>query len=266
MASGSASRPEGDAGAIPLDWWHRIEDALDRDLFVLHGQRIVDVVSGDTMRHELFLRMLYRRRLIPAGEFVMAAEQFGSIGEIDRWVVSRAIDVAATGRAVDLNLSLRSTDEVLVDLIRTQLDRTGANPANLVLEVSEPQLAAAAESQSEFAESRGQFIHAVSELGCRVALDGFIQGGRGSFLLRQFPLSYVKLGAPFIKNLVTDRGKRRAVSSAVLKAHRSGQRVIAQGVENLMTLELLEDLGIDEAQGYALGPPEPLESVLGATA
>jgi EAL domain-containing protein (putative c-di-GMP-specific phosphodiesterase class I) len=266
MADPREGGPQGAAEAIPLDWWRRIEDALDRDLFVLHAQRIVDVPTGETMRHELFLRMVYRRRLIPAGEFLVAAEKFGSIGEIDRWVVSRAIEVAATGRAVDLNLSLRSTDEVLVDLIRTQLDRTGADPANLVLEVSEAQLAAAAESQSDFSETRGQFIFAVSELGCQVALDGFIQGGRGSFLLRQFPIGFVKLGAPFIKDLPTNRGKRRAVSSAVLKAHRSGQRVIAQGVENLMTLELLEDLGIDEAQGYALGPPESLESLLGTTA
>ena len=76
----------------------------------------------------------------------------------------------------------------------------------------------------------------------------------------------MKLGAQFIDGLAEDRGKRRAVSSAVLKAHRAGQRVIAQGVETLAALELLEDLGIDEAQGYALGPPESLESLIAAGA
>jgi EAL domain-containing protein (putative c-di-GMP-specific phosphodiesterase class I) len=76
----------------------------------------------------------------------------------------------------------------------------------------------------------------------------------------------VKLGAPFIEGLAEDRGKHRRVSSAVLKAHRSGQRVIAQGVETLPALEQLEDLGIDEAQGHALGPPESLDSLTGATA
>ena len=77
MASGSAPRLGGDGGEITLDWWRRIEDALDRDLFVLHAQRIVDVPTGETMRHELFLRMVYRRRLIPAGEFLVAAEKIG---------------------------------------------------------------------------------------------------------------------------------------------------------------------------------------------
>ena len=235
----------------PLDWSRRIEEALERDLFVLHGQRIVDVISGETMRHELFLRIIDRRRLIPAGEFVMAAEEFGSIREIDRWVVARAIEVAESGMPVDLNLSVRSTDDAMIELIRDRLEETGADPADLVLELSEAQM-------TEGLDEAGAFVNAAADIGCGIALDGFVEGGPGSFLLRRLPVSYVKLGSRFIDGLAEDRGKRRAVSSAVLKAHRAGQRVIAQGVETLAALELLEDLGIDEAQGYALGPPESL--------
>jgi EAL domain-containing protein (putative c-di-GMP-specific phosphodiesterase class I) len=242
-----------------LDWSRRIEEALERDLFVLHGQRIVDVATGTTMRHELFLRMVDRKRLIPAGEFVMAAEEFGSIREIDRWVVGRAIEVAATGIPVDLNLSVRSTDEAMVALIRDRLEETEADPHDVVLELSETQLAEALESSEAF-------VNAVADLGCQIALDGFVEGGPKSLLLRRLPISYVKLGQPFIDGLEAERGKRRSVSSAVLKAHRAGQRVIAQGVETLATLQTLEGLGIDEAQGYALGPPESLESLIGASA
>jgi EAL domain-containing protein (putative c-di-GMP-specific phosphodiesterase class I) len=243
----------------PLDWSRRIEEALERDLFVLHGQRIVDVATGATMRHELFLRMVDRKRLIPAGEFVMAAEQFGSIREIDRWVVGKAIEVAATGMPVDLNLSVRSTDGAMVALISERLEETGADPRDVVLELSETQL-------TEALDSGGAFVNAAAELGCQIALDGFVEGGPESFLLRRLPISYVKLGQPFIDGLAEDRGKRRAVSGAVLKAHRSGQRVIAQGVESLATLQILEGLGIDEAQGHALGPPESLESLAGTSA
>jgi EAL domain-containing protein (putative c-di-GMP-specific phosphodiesterase class I) len=243
----------------PLDWSRRIEEALERDLFVLHGQRIVDVATGATVRHELFLRMVDRKRLIPAGEFVMVAEEFGSIREIDRWVAAKAIEVAATGMPVDLNLSVRSTDEAMVDLIRERLEETGADPRDVVLELSETQL-------TEALDAGGAFVNAVAELGCQIALDGFVEGGPESFLLRRLPISYVKLGRPFIEGLAADRDKRRAVSSVVLKAHRSGQRVIAQGVESVATLQILEGLGIDEAQGHALGPPESLESLLGASA
>jgi EAL domain-containing protein (putative c-di-GMP-specific phosphodiesterase class I) len=258
MLSGEDSGLGAGGELRPLDWSRRIEEALERDLFVLHGQRIVDVLSGETVRYELFLRMMDRSRLIPAGEFVVAAEDFGSIREIDRWVVARAFDVAAAGIPVDLNLSVRSTDEAMVELVRERLEETQAIPHDVVFELSEKQL-------TEGLDAGGAFVNAVADLGCQIALDGFVEGGPKSFLLRRLPISFVKLGAIFIDNLAVDRRKRRAVSGVVLKAHRSGQRVIAQGVESLLTLEHLEDLGIDEAQGHALGPPESLASLTGAT-
>jgi EAL domain-containing protein (putative c-di-GMP-specific phosphodiesterase class I) len=255
MAPEIESAPGGEA-ARPLDWPRRIREALDRDLFVLHGQRIVDVRTGATMRHELFLRMVDRTRLIPAGEFVMAAEEFGSIREIDRWVVGRGIEVAATGRPVHLNLSMRSTDEAMLDLIRERLEETGADAGDLVLELGERQLVAAPEEQRDF-------VRVVSNRGCRIALDGFVEGGRGAFLLKRFPINYVKLGPEFIDGLEGEWTRRKAVHNAAETAHRCGQRVIAQGVEKVATLQLLEDLGVDEVQGNALGPPEPLDSLLG---
>ena len=192
------------AGTRELEWSRRIGEALRRDLFVLHAQRIVDVSSGETVRHELFLRMVERKRLIPAGEFVLAAEELGSIREIDRWVTGRAIEVAAMGHAVDLNLSVRSADDELLELIEQKLDDTGADPANLVLELSEEQLVAGLEG------SEG-FVHAVHELGCGIALDGYIQGGRRFFLLRQVPIECVLVERDEDVNLIAviDRLLRR---------------------------------------------------------
>jgi EAL domain-containing protein (putative c-di-GMP-specific phosphodiesterase class I) len=257
MADVRATGPGREAGARRLEWSRRIGEALERDLFVLHAQRIVDVVSGATVRHELFLRMSERKRLIPAGDFVLAAEELGSIREIDRWVVGRAIEIAAAGHPVDLNLSVRSTDDELLDLIGRRIDETGANPSHLVLELSEEQLLAALETGEGF-------VRSVHQLGCRIALDGYIQGGRGAFLLKRLPIDFVKLGPRFINRVSTDGRRRRKVSNAALKAHRTGQRVIAQGVEDLVTLQMLQDLAIDEAQGYALGPPESIETLLRA--
>src|SRR5262245_32460296 len=193
MAAATGPGPGG--GAVPpLEWSSRIQEALERDLFVLHGQRIVDVFTGATMRHELFLRMVGRKRLIPAGEFVVAAEEFGTIREIDRWVVARAIEVAATGRPVHLNLSVRSADAALVDLIRERLEATGADPGDLVLELQEAQLVSAPEEEREF-------VRVAANLGCRIAIDGFIEGGKGAFLLKRFPIDYVKLGPEFMDGL-----------------------------------------------------------------
>jgi EAL domain-containing protein (putative c-di-GMP-specific phosphodiesterase class I) len=255
-ATGPGSEGSG-AGARRNDWSRRIGEALRKDLFVLHAQRIVDVAGGETLRHELFLRMVDEERLIPASEFVLAAEELGSIREIDHLVVGRAIEIAAGGHPVAVNLSVHSADDVLLELIRRRTGETGAAPGNIVLELGEEQLRTRLGS--------GEFVRGVHGLGCRIALDGFIQGGRGAVLLKQLPLDYVKLGGGFISGLGADGRRRRKARNATAKAHQSGQRVIAQGVEDLVTLQQLQDLGIDEAQGYALGRPEPVESLLGTS-
>jgi EAL domain-containing protein (putative c-di-GMP-specific phosphodiesterase class I) len=252
--TGPGSEGRG-AGVRPIEWSRRIEEALGRGLFALHAQRIVDVAAGATVRHELFLRMVDGDELIPAGEFMLAAEEAGSIREIDRWVIGRAIEFAAAGHPVDVNLSLRSTDDELLALIRRRLEETGADPAHLVLELSEEQLAAG------LVPGEG-FVRGVHETGGRIALDGFVRGGRRSALLKRLPIDFVKLGARFVKGLADDGRHRRKARNAAAKAHDTGQRVIAQGVEDLATLQLLDELGIDEAQGYALGRPEPVDSVL----
>jgi EAL domain-containing protein (putative c-di-GMP-specific phosphodiesterase class I) len=253
--TGPGSDGGGEAGARQRGWSRRIEEALRRDLFVLHAQRIVDVASGEEVRHELFLRMAENGGLIAAGEFVLAAEELGSIRGIDRWVVARAIGVAAAGHPVDLNLSVRSADDELLELIRRELDRTGADPKDVVLEVGEEQLLGVQEAGEGF-------VRGAHELGCRIALDGYVQGGRRSVLLKDLPIDFVKLGARFVNQLATDGRRRRKARNAAAKAHREGQRVIAQGIEDLVTLQLLPEIAIDEAQGYALGRPEPIESLL----
>ena len=246
-------------GARQGAWPRRIAEALRRDLFALYAQPIVDVESGDTLRHELFLRMADGEDLVPAGEFLLAAEQAGSIRQIDRWVMERAIQFAAAGHPVDLNLSVRSADEELLAMMSREVGKTGADPARLVVELSEEQLAGGLRTGRDF-------VLGAHELGCRIALDGYIRGGRGRALLKALPIDFVKLGPLFVDRLAEDGRRRRKARNAAGKAHDDGQRVIAQGVEDLITLQLLPDLGIDEAQGYALGAPEPVESALRPTA
>jgi EAL domain-containing protein (putative c-di-GMP-specific phosphodiesterase class I) len=261
MADVSATGPGSEgrsAGARRNVWSRRIGEALEKDLFVLHAQPIVDVASGDTQRHELFLRMVDEEReegLIPAGEFVLAAEELGSIRQIDHWVVGRAIGIAASGHPVAVNLSVRSADDELLELIRRNAEETGAASGDIVLELGEEQLRAGLESGEGF-------VRGVHELGCRIALDGFVKGGRGAVLLKELPIDYVKLGGRFVSGLSADGRRRRKARNATAKAHASGQRVVAQGVEDLVTLQQLQGLAIDEAQGYALGRPEPVESLL----
>jgi EAL domain-containing protein (putative c-di-GMP-specific phosphodiesterase class I) len=215
----------GGEAVRPLEWPGSVKEAPEgAGLLVLHRQRIVDVRTGATVRHELFPRIVAGSRLIPAGEFVPAAEESRSIREIDCWVVGRAIEVAATGSPVHLNLSLLSIDEEMLELIRERLELTGADAGDLVLELAERQLLAASEEQLDLVQAGG-------DLGCELALDGDVEGGPDAFLLRRLPIDYVKLGSDFMGNLESDPARRSAVSGAALTAHRSGQLVIAHGVE-----------------------------------
>jgi EAL domain-containing protein (putative c-di-GMP-specific phosphodiesterase class I) len=254
MADRTDVRPrQGEA----KDWAVRIREALERDRFAMHAQRIVEVSSGETLRHELFLRMVDKERVIPAGEFVVAAEEHGSIGEIDRWVAGKAIDIAAAGWPVHVNLSIRSTDEALLRVIREGLEATGADAGDLVFELGEGQLEGAGK------EGAG-FVQALSDLGCGIALDNYVAGKGKADLLKRYPLDYVKIGPELVGELGINAARREAVGAVVSTAHRFGRRVIAQGAETLVALQALEELQVDEAQGYVLGPPEPVETLLGA--
>jgi EAL domain-containing protein (putative c-di-GMP-specific phosphodiesterase class I) len=138
------------------------------------------------------------------------------------------VEIAAAGHAVALNLSVRSTDNELLDSMRSELESGGADPGRIVLELSEGQL--------------------VSRLG----------GGKGvgaSHRLRE-------AGPAVRERPHSGRAPAPEGAQAAAKAHDTGQRVVAQGVEDLVALQLLQELGVDEAQGYALGRPEPVESAL----
>jgi EAL domain-containing protein (putative c-di-GMP-specific phosphodiesterase class I) len=252
-------RQENEAQVSPPAWPRRIREALDRDRFVLHAQPIVDLSSGETIRHELFLRMMEDHELIPAASFVVAAEEHGSIREIDRWVVATAIEAASQGRGVHVNLSVRSTDAELLELIRERLEASGADPSEVVFELGEEQLLEAGDPSREF-------VRGVSELGCGLALDKFVRSGDDLTLLEALPIDYLKIGPPFVHDLRRDPAARSVVESVVVLSQRFGQHTIAQGVEDVATLQTLRELGIDQAQGFALGAPLPLESVTGAMA
>jgi PAS domain S-box-containing protein len=108
----SANRVERDLKK--LAWLERIQEALAKERLVLYSQPIIDLHTGETVQRELLIRMRDAHkpgctpRLISPGEFLPVAEEFGLITEIDRWVIDRATEIAATGDAVQLNVSGRS--------------------------------------------------------------------------------------------------------------------------------------------------------------
>ena len=235
-----------------LAWVGRVRDALAEDRFVLYAQPIVEVATGKTVQHELLLRMLGDDdEPIAPGAFLAAAEEYGLIEEVDRWVVREAIGLAARGHAVELNLSARSMSAPrLVDDFRSELERTGADPGLIVVELTETALL-------EDERAGELFIHRIRALGCRVALDDFGTGYGGFRYLKRLPVDYLKIDIEFVRDLSTNVASQHVVSAVVSLAKGFGQRTVAEGVEDEETRAMLLDLGVDYAQGYLIARPRP---------
>lgn len=239
-----------------ISWVGRLRAALAEDRFELHAQPIVDLTTGETVQHELLIRMRQEDgTLVAPGQFLPTAERFGLIGEIDRWVTTRGIGHAASGRPVELNLSAHSLgDPDLLNLIRAELRRTGADPALLAFEITETavvQDTAAAE----------WFIRRLRELGCRVALDDFGTGYGGFTYLKCLPITDLKIDIEFVRDLTESRASQEVVRAVVSLARGFGQQTVAEGVEDRSTMDLLRELGVDRAQGFAIARPAPVAEV-----
>jgi EAL domain-containing protein (putative c-di-GMP-specific phosphodiesterase class I) len=232
-------------------WLHRAREALSGDGFALHAQPIVELSSGRVLRHELFLRMRDRSRVIDAGRFLSVVEEHGPIREIDRWVVRSAVEAVAGGMPVNVNLSSESVNAEFAGFVASELRARAADPAGLVFELRKSQLA-------QDPDSADEFTGAVTKLGCELALDDLQAPAEGvDHLAKRF--RYLKIDGQLTANLVHDIADQRAVETIAQLARRYGQRTVAEQVETLATLQVLEEFGVDEAQGFALGAPMPLQ-------
>ncbi len=232
-------------------WDERLRRALQNDGFTLYQQPIVDLRSGKILRHELLLRLVEGERVTPAAKFIDAAARSGLIIEIDHWVAERSVEIAAEGRAVAANLSSHSISPGFVEYVRELLTETEANPANLTFELNEEDLV-----EDETAED---FLWSLRDLGFELAVDQVGTGPAELAKLRTLPVDYLKLEREFARDLSRDPACPNAIEAIVKQARRFGSRTVATGVEDLATLQTLEELGADEAQGLALGAPAPVE-------
>jgi EAL domain-containing protein (putative c-di-GMP-specific phosphodiesterase class I) len=235
-----------------LTWVGRMREALDDNRFVLYFQPIVPL-RGGRESGELLIRMLGRGgEVIAPGAFLGAAEKYGLITEIDQWVVKQAARLAAQGRHVGANLSAESIVTLdLLALIDQAIHEAGADPSNLVFEITETALMRDVNKGEAFA--RG-----IVDLGCAVALDDF-GTGFGTFThVKKLPINFLKIDIEFVRDLVTSSASQHVVKAIVNLAQGFGCQTVAEGVEDGEALALLQDFGVDFAQGFYLGRPAPL--------
>jgi EAL domain-containing protein (putative c-di-GMP-specific phosphodiesterase class I) len=242
-----------------LTWSQRIRDALEHDRFVLHMQPILELSSGSVSHGELLLRMEGDRgKLIPPGAFLPAAERFGLIHQIDRWVVRRAIRLLAesdraTMPRIGVNLSGESVvgDAQLLSVIEDELANMSADPSRLIFEVTETAAIANMPEATSFAQG-------LTGLGCSLALDDFGTGFGSFYYLKHLPVRYLKMDGEFIQNLPRSHVDEHMVKAIVGVAQGLGIKTVAESVADDETIRLLQEHGVDYAQGFHVGRPAPI--------
>jgi diguanylate cyclase (GGDEF)-like protein/PAS domain S-box-containing protein len=248
-----------------VNWPDRLRRALRRDEFILHCQPVLDLGSNRVSQYELLLRLPGdEEELILPAAFLYTAERFGLILDIDRWVITQAMQLVADRHqtAPDLRLEVNLSgpsvsDPGLPGFIERQLEATGTDPGRLVFEVTETAALANVDQARKFAAR-------LAEIGCGFAIDDFGAGFGSFYYLKYMLFDYVKIDGEFIRNLPSSSTDQLILDSIVQMSRGLGKKTIAEFVGNEETVEVLRDHGVDYAQGYHLGRPGPLAEALAA--
>lgn len=246
-----------------MQWVSRINRALEENRFILYRQPIVALQDGNTIHHhELLLRMIDQEgNLVPPGHFIPSAERFNLMPTLDRWVISNALEYCSKMCHIEredepyscaINLSGTSlNDDKMLDFIRTQLAQHNIPNQRICFEITET---AAITNLAHAVE----FIRELRLLGCQFALDDFGSGLSSFAYLKNLPVDYLKIDGNFVKDMLEDEMDHAIVESINQIGHVMGIRTIAEFVETTAIRDQLYRLGVDFAQGYGIGKPEPL--------
>ena len=246
------------AGLHRRPWLGRLRRALAQDLFVLHFQPIVSLHDGVISQYEALLRLADGDggAVLAPNVFLPAAERYGLIRDIDRMVLDKVTAMLGgeTGRGgvrIAVNVSAVSvTDGSLLAHIDRALVRHDVDPSQLIVEVTETAAISDMRSAREFCAG-------VIARGCGLALDDF-GAGFGSFAyLKHLPFSHLKIDGQFVRRLPVSRTDQLVVKALAGVVRGMGRETIAEFVGDEPTISMLRIYGVDYAQGFAVGRPQP---------
>jgi diguanylate cyclase (GGDEF)-like protein len=258
---GSMMRRHGDVMAVG-----QLRSALKADRLVLYAQRIVPLQNpGLPGGYELLLRLRdVDGTLVSPGPLIDAAQRYQLLPSIDRWVVQRALQMlapyrgmfGARGLGMSINVSGQSIgDETFIQQFTQLLKEANLPRTCISVELTE-------QAAITNLASAQQMVVRLGALGCRFALDDFGTGANSLTYLKALQVSRVKIDGSFVRDILSDRNSVATVKAIVELAKGLGIETVAEYVENDPIAQEVRRLGVDYAQGYAFGKPEPLTAIL----
>ena len=246
-----------------MAWVQKLRQAMEENRFRLYAQEIAPLssVPRQTRHLEILLRLQDETgRLIPPDSFIPAAERYGLMTAIDRWVVNNVFKVIQECLEQDsneplamcaINLSgISIGDEEFLDYLRDQFKRYGIPPQLICFEITET--SAIADLGSAI-----RFINELKRLGCFFSLDDFCAGMSSFAYLKHLPVDFLKIDGSFVKDMLDDPVNRAMVEVINHIGHVMDKRTIAEFVETPLIEQALMEIGVDYAQGYLIERPQP---------
>jgi EAL domain-containing protein (putative c-di-GMP-specific phosphodiesterase class I) len=245
-----------------MHWAARIADALEQEDFTLYAQAMLPLNTSGGVFYELLIRMKDSDDLISPRVFLPAAERYDLSFNIDKWVLSKALQwirenshVLSKTQLIFINLSGKTIGKKsFLEYAVKQLEKYSVPPEKICFEITETTAIA---NLSEAVN----FINRLKETGCFFALDDFGSGVSSFAYLKNLPVDYLKIDGMFIRDMRVNEVNMAMVKSINEISHVMGKKTIAEFVEDDATFSLLRNMGVDYAQGYAVGHPVPLEEL-----
>jgi diguanylate cyclase (GGDEF)-like protein len=233
-----------------------LRDAIDLGQLVLHFQPKVEIKIGQFVGTEALVRWQHPRHgLLPPDQFIATAENTGLMTPLTRWVLTDALqhcqDARRQGIAlrISVNLSARSLhDPLLPAMVEGALKATGAEPRQLILEITESAIVLDPARATET-------LATLSRMGVWLSIDDFGTGYTSLASIRRLPVNEIKIDKSFVAGMLADHSDASIVRSVIELGHNLGLRVVAEGVETQETFDALAAFGCDEAQGYFIDRP-----------
>ncbi|WP_422416315.1 EAL domain-containing protein [Pseudomonas sp. GZD-222] len=244
-----------------MAWIQRLHVALEENRFCLYAQEIAALGAHDGAGHiEILLRLQDESgRIILPDSFIPAAERYGLMTALDRWVVRSVFEVIR--QCLDerregplamcaINLSGSSIgDDKFLEYLRRLFGEYGIPPQMICFEITETSAIANLGSAI-------RFINELKGLGCRFSLDDFCAGMSSFAYLKHLPVDFLKIDGSFVKDMLDDPVNRAMVEVINHIGHVMGKRTIAEFVETPLIEQALQEIGVDYAQGYLIERPQ----------
>jgi len=239
-----------------------LRESLAQEHLLLYYQPKVQVATARLSGVEALLRWPHPRHgFIPPDQFIPLAEQTGIMGPLTHWVLETGLRQCRAWTSqlqplnVAINLSARSLhDQQMPQTIAALLRQFDLAPGQLTLEITESALMVDPSRALEV-------LTRVADLGVRLSIDDFGTGYSSLSYLKRLPVHEVKIDKSFVLALSSDPKDAAIVHAVIVLAHALDLEVVAEGVEDQATWDLLVTWGCDSVQGYYLCRPLPAEEV-----